>query len=392
MKEDVLNKNIKLFYIYTLFNEPLFWGPILILCLQNLAHMSLPEIFFMEAIVLIISATLDVPCGIIADKIGRKKTVLIGRFFLSGSIVMFSFMTNPTMAWIGNILWAIGFSLQSGADSALLYDSLKENNNEHKFKEITGKSLGYKMCLFAFSALLTGYLASIDLRLPLLVGLPFTIIPIICVMLMKEPIKNSEIIIKDNILKCGLKLLKTSREVRWIILFTALLGMTSKIWFFTYNPYFELVKLPVENYGIIFFLLNIVCWISSHFAQKIENIVGERMCIILMVLCLGLPIILMASFPIEIFAYLVLVQNLVRGFMIPFIGGYINKHIDSNIRATMLSVKSSITNMVSMVGLAIFAVLLKEINLLPALLSLGVVTILLGLMCYRSYVKINKDT
>ena len=77
-------RNVILYKLFVMFNEPLFWGPILIISLQNLAHMSLPDIYFMESAVMIICVALDIPAGALADVIGRKKTLIIGRIFLLG--------------------------------------------------------------------------------------------------------------------------------------------------------------------------------------------------------------------------------------------------------------------------------------------------------------------
>ena len=126
-------RNVALYKLFVIFNEPLFWGPILITSLQKLGQMSLPEIYFMESAVMIICVVLDIPAGALADVIGRKKSLIIGRVFLLASIVGFATMHSPVEAWISNIIWAIGYSFQSGADQALLYNTLKEAGIEKDF-------------------------------------------------------------------------------------------------------------------------------------------------------------------------------------------------------------------------------------------------------------------
>ena len=113
-------RNILLYRLYTIFNEPLFWGPVLIASLQNLAHMSLPAIYFQESLVLCICLILDVPAGALADLVGRRRVIIAGRAFLFLDVFLFATMKSPTDALLANILWAVGFSLQSGADEALI--------------------------------------------------------------------------------------------------------------------------------------------------------------------------------------------------------------------------------------------------------------------------------
>lgn len=389
MNEVEGNRNILLYRLYVIFNEPLFWGPILITSLQNLAHMSLPDIYYMEAVVLGLCVLLDIPSGALADVIGRKRTIIIGRIFLFGSVVFFTTMQSPAGAWTGNLLWAVGYTMQSGADTALLYDTLKEHGKEDQYKRIEGQAVGARLILIACCSVLTGLLASVELRLPLWIGLPFTLIPLVAALFLKEPRPTEHYSAEKQlaVLKQGAKFVLGSKEVRWMVGFAALLATTSKVWFFTYNPYFEVVGLPIAYYGVIFFCLNGVAWLSSHYAYKIEHWLGEEKCVVGMVVCLGVPILLMGLVPIQPFAYLVIVQNIVRGFMRPFVGDYMNRHITTTARATVLSVQSSAANFAAIVGLAVFGLAMQHFSLLHSLLMLGTVSLSLGCMSYLSYKK-----
>ncbi|MFA6405051.1 MAG: MFS transporter [Candidatus Paceibacterota bacterium] len=391
MKKSHTRRNIFLYKTFILFNEPLFWGPILIASLQGLGHMKLSEIYFMESAVLGICVTLNVPCGSLADTIGRKKTLIIGRIFLLLSTIMFAFMTSPFLAWMGNIMWAIGYSFQSGADKALLYETLKEVRLEKKYKKIEGCAVGLRYFTIAFTSLSVGYLSEINMRIPLYMCIPFMIIPLIASCFFKEIIVERNYNVKDQIrtLFLGIKYALRKAEIRWIIAFCALIMGASKIWFFTYNPYFERVGISLKYYGIIFCLLNIVAWASSHYAHRIEEKISERKCILVMILCVGLPILIMGMFPFWPMAYLVISQNVVRGFMTPFVGAFTNRHIQSeNIRATVLSVRSSLTDMVSIISLSWFGLMERPFGLLSSLVVLGIVVLVLGKLIYSRYGKL----
>ncbi len=387
MTKQDCDRNVFLYRLHVLFNEPIFWGPILIASLQKLGRMSLPDIYYCESIVLMICLTLDIPSGALADVIGRKKTIIIGRFFLLGSILFFATMTNPLEAWLGNIFWAIGFSMQSGADNALFYDTLREQGRENEHKRIEGRLVGNRFLLIAICSLATGFLARINLRLPLFLCIPFVLIPLTAGFFLKEPTRTEHYSAKKqfSVIRDSALFMRDSVRARWMVAFAALLATTGKVWFFTYNPYFEVVKLGFAEYGLIFFALNIVAYLSSLHAHKIEQRIGEKNCVIGLVLCLGIPIILMGLVPIQPFAYLVLVQNVVRGFMRPFTVDYMNRHATSRIRATVLSVQSSMANLTSIVSLAMFGWLTGHSTLLHSLVTLGVMSLSLGWVSYRTY-------
>lgn len=391
MRNNECKRNIFLYRLHILFAEPLFWGPILILSLQKLGQMSLPQIYFMESVVFCISILLDIPAGALADLIGRKTTIILGRIFLFVSFVLFVFMENPFHAWLGNILWAIGFSLQSGADTAFFYDTLCECKREDDYKTLEGKFIGFRLLLIAFASIFAGVFADINLRLPLYLCVPFMGIPLITSFFLKEPEKKKGYSAKEqfSILRSGILFVIHSRQVRWMVGFSAFLAVTAHVWFFAYNPYFELVNLPITQYGYIFFGINIAAWIFSHGVQKIENKIGERWCVLGMILALAIPILLMSIFAILPFAYLVLISGTVYGFRRPFVSGYVNRHLSKEIRATVLSVQSSTVNILSIFSLFCFGLCIKNLQLQNALLLLGMIVVLIGGMSYRVYRKTN---
>ena len=395
MKTRHARRNVALYKLFVLFNEPLFWGPILIVSLQKLGHMSLPEIYFMESAVMVICVLLDIPTGALADMIGRKKTLIIGRIFLLASIVGFATMTSSAGAWIANIVWAIGFSFQSGADQALLYSTLKAAGIEKDFTKVEGCAVGSRFILIALCSLAVGPMAELNLRLPLFASIPFVVIPLIASFFLKG--ERSTVVYSMrkqlDVLKKGVVFAVRKPAVRWIIGLCALVMGASKIWFFTYNPYFEKVEIPLKYFGVIFFFLNIVAWISSHYAHRIERHFKESVCVAGMILCVGVPILVMGLFPCWPIALLVLVQNIVRGFMRPFVGNFMNRHIDSDeIRATTLSVRSTLTEVVSILSLSWFGFMDKSLGLLTSLVVLGVVVLVLGKMSYMRYKSLFSET
>jgi hypothetical protein len=217
-------------------------------------------------------------------------------------------------------------------------------------------------------------------------------IPLIVSFFFEEPRVAERYSIKRQVqtLKNGFSYAISSPEIRWMIGFSALLMGASKVWFFTYNPYFEAVKIPLTYYGVIFFLLNIVAWAFSHWAHRIKNVLTERSCVASMIACVGIPIVIMGLLPYPIMAYLVICQNVVRGFMRPFSEGFMNRHIESeSIRVTVLSTRSALSDMVTVMALAWFGFMEKGLSLLPSLTVLGIAVLVLGRISYVRYRKLS---
>lgn len=390
MNEAQAVRNVRLYRWYGTLREPLMWGPILISSITQLGKMSLQEIYFMEAVVLLGFIFLEVPSGALADLIGRKKTVAVGGLFYAGSISWFACMDSPFDVWGANITWMVGASLCSGADTALLYDSLKEVGREHEYKQIEGAVVGNRLFLTALTALATGFLAEQHLRLPLLLSIPGVAVSAIAAFCFIEPQPTKKYTPREqfNLMRVSILFVANHKQVKWVVLFSTLIGAVSKVWFFTYNPYFELVDLDLRYYGLVFFLLNAVAWCFSRYAYTIERKVSEQTTVVLMVALIGIPMFVMGSVIAVASVGMVLLQNAVRGLSAPFFSALINRHLDSENRATVISVKSAVMGLSQFLGLGIFGVMLGPWSLPFCLQLLGITTLVLGTLGVFMYRKI----
>ncbi|MEN9405341.1 MAG: hypothetical protein RLY47_300 [Candidatus Parcubacteria bacterium] len=380
-------RNVALYRRYLTFNEPLLWGPILITCLIHLGHMELADIYLMEAVVVLGFVFLEVPSGALADLIGRKKTVVLGSVLHLVSMIWFALIQSPFDVWGANIVWMIGASLCSGADSAILYDSLKELGREGEYKQIEGAAVGNRLLIVAFCSLATGLIAETHLRVPLLLSIPGVIFSTVSTFFLTEPRAIRTYAAREhfNMMKMSVLFVANHRAVKWIIGFSMLITVSSKVWFFTYNPYFELVKLPIAHYGIMFFLLNVVAWFFSRYAYSLERRLSEQKVIVLMILMMGFPIIFMGSVVAVFSVGVILLQNAVRGFERPFLGAFFNNHLDSENRATVISIRSAVSGLAQFLGLGIFGIMLNNWSLPFCLQLLGIAVLLLGVLSLRKY-------
>lgn len=389
-----LESNLKNMKLHTIFCEPFFWGPILIFTLQDLAHMSLQEIYTLEAVCILISFVVDIPTGALSDIIGRKKMLIIAQICLFTSFLFFAFMQNPIHAWCANIFWGLGAAFKSGTDKALLQETCIALNKEKSYyREYVGKAQGYRLLLMAISAPIATWLASYNLRIPLYASIPTLIIPLICVFRLTEPpreIKELRITHYFKQMKDGCEDVWKEKRIMWIIGYVSIISIVSKIWFFSYNPYSEIVGVKISELGFVFLLLNVTAWLSSHYGHTIEKKIGEKGTMMLLIPMIGVPVLLMGIMPLPIMVYMVLFQNIVRGMHGPFIDALTEKFLKSETRATVLSVQSSIISVAAMGGLWVFGASLQKIDLLQALVILGSITLLgyfILMFCWKKVFK-----
>lgn len=390
MNNTDVERNIRLYKWHMLLQEPLLWGPILITSIMHLGHMSLSEIYVMEAIVILGIVVLEIPSGALADIIGRKKTVFFGIAFFSLGVLWFALIHNPLDVWGANILSMVACALCSGADSSLLYDSLKDVGRENEYKKIHGGALGNRLLLVATCSLFTGFLADIHLRLPLILSVPGVMISAILVLFMVEPQQTKKFAVKEQLrlIKISVLFVTNHKRLKWIIGFLTLIAVASKIWFFTYNPYFENVHLDIKYFGLLFFLMNIVAWFFSKYSYLIEKKISDQNTIILMILLVACPIIFMGTVVTKLSVSMVVIQNVVRGLSIPFFSEFTHRHLNSENRATVMSIQSAVVSLTQFVALTVFGFLLDLYSLPVCLQILGICVIFFGVLCIIKYHKI----
>lgn len=387
-----LERNLKLMMVHSIFLEPLFWGSILILAMQKLAHMSLSEIYFQEAVVVVLCLIIDIPTGALADIIGRKKMIVIGQIFLFFDFLVFAFMSEPWHVWVANILWAIGVAFRSGADKALIQEScLGIGKGRGYYRKYSGKAQGLRMLLFAICAPATSWVATYDLRWPMFMSIPFLIIPLVTVFMLTEPPRDDvkKLTTREHIsqMKEGVLDIIRDKRIFWIMLYTCIITAVLKIWFFAYNPYFERVSLPLIWFGWIFAGLNVIGWISSQWGFKVEKKLGDKVTLLLLIPMIGISVILMGLFPIKYMVGMVFFASIVRGMYIPFFDSMSEHYLRNSTRATVLSVQSSVSSAVGSIGLLGFSFLVKYTSLLTSLIVLGITALVCHLLLMSTWNK-----
>lgn len=126
------NKNIYLMYAIALLQGMVFYGPIATLYRQ--AHgVSILQITVIESISLILCLLLEFPWGIIADKIGYKRTILFCCVLYFFSKIVFWQADSFAMFLAERIMLSVVFAGLSGVDSAFLYLSCKKEDSQKIF-------------------------------------------------------------------------------------------------------------------------------------------------------------------------------------------------------------------------------------------------------------------
>ncbi len=321
--------------------------PIMLLFIQS-NNMGMTELLVLKAIYSVAIVAMEIPSGWMADVWGRKKTLLLGSILGSAGFLIYSFSYGFLAFIVAEIILGLGHSFVSGADSALLYDSLKADNKTDKYVREEGRITSFGNFAEAIAGVVGGFLAAISFRTPFYFQFAVASIAIPAALTMIEPkIHTNEHIhsIKQLVLNIKNTLLG-NQNLRIAILLSAVTGTATLTFAWLVQPFFVAINLPEEMFGIFWTALNLSVGISSAFAHKIEEFWGKKWSVLSVIILLSAGYFL-AGISISYWGLIFLfLFYLVRGIATPILKNYINQYTASEVRATMLSVRNFVIRIV----------------------------------------------
>ncbi len=160
-----LKRNILLFYLYQIFSTPGWVIPILIIFFTNIRRLSTQDAMSIVAFISLFTAFLEVPTGIVADKYSKRLSVALGMAIMSIGVLTQFYFTTYYLLIFSAFLIGLGQSFRSGADQALLYDSLKTVKKTDHYGSIIARATVYQMLATGLSVYLGGRLAIVNITI-----------------------------------------------------------------------------------------------------------------------------------------------------------------------------------------------------------------------------------
>lgn len=322
--------------------------------------------------------------GTIADWFGRKISIILGGIILSIGAYVYCIKPAFWMFLVGEFIWAIGFALLSGADQALLYDSLKALGKEKDSKSVLGKCHSIHFISLMISAPIGSYIAK---YLGLQYSFMFMIFPFliatILAFLLKEPAIEKEQR-KSSYWKTmcnGISHLRNNKRLLILLLDHIPIAILSFFIVWLYQLVLQRLHFSIKYFGFVHASMTLVQASMVNTFPFFERIFGgKRNYIILSGIITGIGFISTAfmhdTTSVIIGVLLVCAFGLTRR---TFFHNYFNKYIESYHRATVLSVISMITRFCAAVC-NLLCGKLAEINLSMTLLIFGIIIILASII------------
>jgi len=345
--------------------------------------LSMTQIMILQSIFSILVVILEIPTGYFADVYGRRKSLILGALMMAIAMFVYSISNGFWDFLIGEIFFALAISLISGADSAFVYDSLRDLGREKEYQKVFGNIIFYGLIALAVSNIIGGLVGKINLRLPWQIAIPFFSLAVLIAISMQEPRRYKAIIKKGYFLEI-LRILKFSlvenQKLKWLIIYSGVIFGFNQSVLWTYQPYFQLGGVDILYFGFIFASFQLVAAFTSKYAYFLEERIGQKFSLVMLVVLLAGSFLLMSNFVFLFSFSFAFLQQFVRGFREVVIKDYINKIVTSDIRATVLSVESLGGRLIYALVVPFVGWIVDVYSLLQALFILGITSLIFGVI------------
>ncbi|MFX0071923.1 MAG: MFS transporter, partial [Candidatus Hermodarchaeota archaeon] len=383
-KEHIFKSNIYKSYIFNMLMGFHLVAGVLIPFFLTWGKISFLDLMLLQSYFTIMIFLLEIPCGAVSDRVSRRLSLFLGALSSATAVIIYSSFPNIIIFLIGETFFALGFAFISGTDEAFIYDTLRKLNREKDMTKIMAKN---KSCMIAGIGISAPIGSTIALFIPIQYIMTLMFFPFITASLVsltfREPNHNleKESVKYLSILQSGFKKLKNNKTLR--ILTFDLIIIDSLVFFvlWIYQLYLGIMNIPLVFFGFIAAAMTISQVIFFNLVPKLEKFyTNKKLFLFIYTIIPGLAYIMIGVIlfaPLGIILIIILIGSGLSRSII-FVNS-INKMIEEENRATVLSTISMLENFIKALLYPIIGILVMW-NLQYTFVILGVSILMIALL------------
>lgn len=384
------NKNIVLYLIYTLLSSISFISPYTNLYLRENFGFSVSNIGLILIIYQVTKFIFEIPTGVIADKYGKKISVIIGNVLMICSYLIL-LLNIPILVYVSFFLKGLGYTFISGSFEALFVNSL---DNKYLVKLNSIERIFFYLGI-GISSALGGVIIDILDYSTIIILDTLIIIGILLVSLFVKETKT-EINHKEKFLENSISLILSQK---FLICFL-LLDLVTAISFINvedfYSTFLTNNGLDIKLIGIIialqFFVSSIIGYIIHSFYKNLNKVKVYMVYSILKTVFALFMYLQDNVFLIPIFYIL---SSTCFSLFAPIKYEIFQAHINNEIRSTILSIKSLVIAIGGIISYFMVFILGKYLTIENITIILLIITltfyILINMILFKDIKNFYKD-
>lgn len=334
--------------------------------------LTMSEIFFVQAMFGLSMAIFEVPSAYLGDMWGRKNTLILGSLISGLSFSMLIFADGFWSLLFYEVILAIGASFISGADMAIMYDSLEDDrlakvksvSNFHSM-QLIGESIAALSCSFL---MIYGFKFVVGAQA--LIGW----FPLLVAMTLKEPqiIKMEKGQHRKNLKEVFKHIFLNDQLMRSIFINMVVWSLSTFCAIWIIQKYWQDLHFEVFHLGILWALCNITAALVGRISFKLEQNIGAKRLLLIMTLLPVVAYITMGFFTGVLGLLATILFYVSRGINMVVMREAFNHRIPNKFRNTANSLSSFFFRIGFFILGPITGLIIDKYGMNSALLSLGV--------------------
>jgi len=376
--------NIWKAYLYNFLASMHFISGVLIPFFLDWGRISFAQTMILQSVFVFAIFFLEVPTGAIADRIGRKYSLALGALCVIIAAFVYSSYPNFYVFALGEIIWAAGGAFISGADEALVYDSLKKLKREKQSKRIFGRAESFSMGGMVIAAPIGSFIAvQLGLRYTMmLVAVPYFIACLVSLSFKEPKIKKKKESKRYlSIVVSGMKYLQEHKILKMLAFDRIAVTVLVFLIIWLYQPLLREIGIPLVIFGFVHAGICVSEMLVLNNFENLERIFGSsKKYLLLSAIIAGAGFVLLGVLKNQVLVIAVLL--VLAGFGLTreiLFQSYMNKYIESHNRATVISTISMIKRFITGI-INIIIGFMVEVSLRYTFFIIGVLIIILALV------------
>ncbi|MCR4800522.1 MAG: MFS transporter [Bacteroidales bacterium] len=334
--------NDKVYSFISILDSGIMIWPVLFL-FYRYKGLSFIQIGILQSICSVVTFTLEIPFGIISDRIGHKKVLIIGSLTNALSFIGIILMPSFTSLILVEVLSGVGDSATSGSDVALLFNYLNDVGERDNYQELRSKIRQKQAVIRFFVRIISTVLYTWNCFIPFIISVVIKIVVLFMSFLYHEPAQKTNAVGKTKWPWKDIKKEVLKREyLLYVFTGSFMLLIFCEISQYM-GPIFNETNIDVAYLGAVLAIGSLMDFAGSKLYDK--GVFGKFSCGGLsIVFGLVAAILFVFRTPITVISGYVICSLIYAPFSIKLSDG-INRAIKDEHRATLLSIENQFDTM-----------------------------------------------
>lgn len=379
-------KQISKIYLASFLKNQTYFVPIIVLFFQDLG-LNYSQIFWIFTIGAIFSFVIEIPTGIFADLYGKRKSIIISKFIIFVSFVIFGLSFNFWSLLLANLIYELGKSFRSGTETAYVYNFLSENKDNPSYTYVKANQKFYARISESAGTALGGYIAyKLGFNIVFFVAALPAFINFLQTLTWTKLIEEGSEKIKSTL---GKNILFAKNSIKEVFLKPQIRTIVFNITIFTASffalekfvqPYMKEAGIELQYFGFIYSGFLLLVAFLARYAAKLEEKFGGVKIMNYLSLISFLPLLILgfghsSKWGVAFFFFVMLVQN-IRS---PVANALFHDNVSSDNRATMGSILELFESSGKLIILPVIGHLADWYSMSVAILIVAILVLLNGL-------------